>query len=78
MPLQIGLVRHQDGAARKEHLVLLQILQHPLGGLERGPIHDRVDNHKQIDVVGGAEGLRLGRRRAEREGDERAMAIWRW
>lgn len=57
--LQIRFVGHQDGSAGQEHLVLLEILQDTLGCCESVSIYHRVDHHEEVDVVGGAEGLRL-------------------
>lgn len=57
--LQIGLIAHQNRAARPQHLAVAQIVQYLLGHLERAAIHHRIDDDEVIDVVRGQEGLGL-------------------
>lgn len=61
MALQIGLVADKNGAARQQHLAVAQIVQDLFGRLERAPVDHRVDDHEMIDVVRGAERLRLAK-----------------
>lgn len=59
LPLQVGLISDENCATRQHHLVLLEIQENPLGRLKGLTVHHRVNNHKQVDAVCGAERFNL-------------------
>lgn len=51
LPLQVNLVAYQDDALRDHVVVLPQVHQDVLGGVEALPVHHRVDYHEHFRVV---------------------------